>query len=328
MAHDREVLVAERLMSSGDYAGALGAFEALERAAPSPADRVELRLRRAEALRRADRADEAAEVVRGTRRVVDGDQLSPRLRAKVLMAEARLELDAGREPQGRALLREVVERFPGTEWAVRALQLLGLRARESDKDKLAFVVWCRRLAESAPDGPLADNLYYEVGRHHFERDTEADDTLAVAVYEVVIERFTIRSSGLWDDALWDLSLIHHRRRRFVDEIRLLERFIAERVEASAPGSYEHVNYKHAWLRVGHVLLEDLGQPAEAAPHFAEFPRVFQHALVRSEAKYFEAVAWERAGDPERAATARVELLRDYPESRWARRLRKERGVAP
>ena len=132
----------------------------------------------------------------------------------------------------------------------------------------------------------------------------------------MLTRWAMRSSGVWDDAIWDLSLILHRQGRFREEIRLLERFLETRVIADQPGSYEHVNYKFAWLRIARVTLDDLIEPREAARWLTEFPDHFEYARARDEALHWLAVAWDRAGEPERAAAARADLERLFPESRW------------
>lgn len=321
VAFDAELLSAERRLSEGPPAEAEHRFRKLARRAKDDEERVEMLLRAAEARRRVgtpEALDEARRELAALMAEASRLEVDVELRAKIGHGIARLSLDLGDEPRGRRELVEVVDSFPSTAYAARALQLYGARLKE--EDPLVWADFCETRYRRDPKSALADQFAWESGRVHFERDTPEDDVVAERAFERVLAGWTIRTSGFWDDALWDLSLIYHRRGRVADERALLESFIAERVEASAPGSYEHVNFKFAWMRIGKLLLEDLRQPAEAARWFQEFPAVFKWARIRDEARYWEIRAWEQAGEPERAAAALKQLAADFPDSRWLGRL--------
>ncbi len=321
VAFEAELLSAERRLSEGPRDEAERRFRKLARRARGDEERTEMLLRAAEARRRVGTPDAISDARRelealmeeASRKVLDVE-----LRAKIAYAIARVSLDLGDETRGRRELVELLDSFPSTAYAARALQLYGARLKE--QDARAWADFCEVRYQREPKSALADQYAWESGRIYFERETAEDDVIAERAFKRVLTGWTIRTSGFWDDALWDLSIIYHRRRRFADERALLEAFIAERVEASAPGSYEHVNFKFAWMRIGKLLLDDLGQPADAARWFQEFPSVFKWARIRDEARYWEIRAWERAGEPERAAAAQKQLAADFPESRWLVRL--------
>ena len=201
-----------------------------------------------------------------------------------------------------------------------------VRGRLAEADPAGFAEYCEERFRSDPKGELADTFAYEAGRVYFERGTVEGDRSAERAYRLVLEGWTLRTSGVWDDAIWDLSLIAHRRGEFLTEIGLLEHFLEQRVVATPPGSYEHGNYKQAWLRIVGLYLDELADVGKAITWLEEFPEEFPLARARGEALYLLAGALDRVGEPARATAVRTELLEKFPDSKWARRLRRSAGT--
>jgi tetratricopeptide (TPR) repeat protein len=310
--YDRDLVLAERRLTKGDLAGARGDFQTLAATALRPEDRVDTSLRVIETLRREGRFDEAEEGAKAL--LAASKDLDVELRGKVALALARLVLDRGDEAQGQRLLERVIATFPSTTAARRAFLLL--RGRLADSDPARLQAYCRQRWADDPKGPMADVFAYEGGRISFDKGTERDDVDAAAAFRLVVDGYTSATSGVWDDAVWDLSLIYHRRGQFHEEISVLDYFLSLRVKASAPGSYEIANYKFAWLRIARVYLEQLNQPREAAQWLSRFGDEFEYARVRDEALHFLALAWDRAGEPTRAADARRQLQAKFPDSKY------------
>jgi transmembrane sensor len=78
--------------------------------------------------------------------------------------------------------------------------------------------------------------------------------------------------------------------------------------------------------LGRVLLDELGQPAEAADAF-ERARASRGPLAE-DALAREVEAWARAGDPRRARALAVEYQRAYPQGRRIRAVANFGGLAP
>ncbi len=322
--HDDAVL-AEKLLDDRDYEGARARFAELERRAQWEGDRVAMRFRQAEALRRAGRFAEAEAALKelGARtRKDDADR-----RAKAQYLRARLQGDRGDDAGALRRLHRVVERFPSTVWGHRAFLYLRGHYRESEAGRRIFVRWCRERYRSAPNSAMADNFLYEAARIAFDRETEAGDARALALYEKILARWGFTTSPIWDDAIWEASLIHHRRGRFAAEIDLLERLLSTREETWL-GSYEIKNYKWAAFRKAQVLFQDLHAYESAAQAFARIPVEYPLSLLKDDALWWEAHAWQRAGRADLARARFEALLRDWPESKYSRRVRENHPGPP
>ncbi|MFT5435141.1 MAG: hypothetical protein ACI9OJ_005858, partial [Myxococcota bacterium] len=141
-----------------------------------------------------------------------------------------------------------------------------------------------------------------------------------------LKRWGLETSGFWDDAMWELSLVYHRQKRFKDEIRLLGDFIYTREETWL-GSYELKNYKFAHLRIAKIYYVDYQDFRKAAEIFAEFPGQWPYSIFQDDALWWEAHAWRKAGEHALAETKFAELMRRWPDSKYTRRV-KEGAAAP
>lgn len=321
MAWTDRVLAAERTLSEGRHAKARAEFEALERSALSRADRVHAQLRQAESLRRDGRFGAAEALLRGVVRGSKG--LDREQVAKLRYQLARVVLDAGRRSDGEAQLRELVLRLPDTIYAHRAF--IYLRGALRQRDKGRYAEWCRTMYRERPDSALADNLIYEAARVFYERATPEGDRKAARLYRKILERWGFSTSPVWDDAIWELSLVHHRAGRYLDEIDLLRKLLATREFTTWIGSYEITNYKHALMRIGRVYFEDLRDYAAAVAVFRDFPGRFPLSRYKDDALWWLGHALTRAGKPAAGKAAHARLLKEYPESKYSRRVRQRRA---
>ena len=315
-------LAAERALSEGRHADARAAFERLEQSAASRADVVSTRMRRAESFRAEKRYGEAEAILAELARTGKGLELA--VVAKIQYQLARVLLDAGRRDRGEARLWLVVKRFPDTAYGHRAFLLLRGIWRERSKDD--WIERCRGLYRHDPKSELADNALYEAGRVYFERETDEDDLKAAELYQKVLDRWDFSTSSLWDDALWDMSLIHHRHRRYAQEVDLLERLLATREFTSWIGSYEHFNYKHAHFRLGRVHYENLRDYAGAARWFGSFAAAFPMTRMEDDALWWLGHSLAKAGQGAAARKAFERLVQSHPDSKYARRVRE--GAPP
>lgn len=310
-----DVAIAERMLDDGKVESARVEFQRLERLASSPADVRTMRLRQAEALRRQQRWDEADALLV---LVLRTPELAVAQRAKAHYLRARIALDRGDVAGGEARLRRVIDHFPSSVYAHRAFEYLRGELRE--RDPAALLDWCREEYRKHPDSGLADNFAYEAGRIYFER---GEDDRALELYALVMKRWRFETSGLWDDALWETSLIRHKRREFPAEIALLDELLSHREETWI-GSYEIRNFKYAALRLARIYHDDLKDYERAAKAFHAFPIEFPNSLFKDDALWYEAWSWQKAGRTEEAKAAFTRLAAEYPDSKYTRRVQEGR----
>jgi transmembrane sensor len=82
----------------------------------------------------------------------------------------------------------------------------------------------------------------------------------------------------------------------------------------------------AAFTLGRVLLEELGQPTEAADAFAKTGELAPDGALAEDALAREVEAWSRAGDLARARARADEYVRRYPAGRRLRSVRRFGGL--
>jgi len=308
-------LAAERILSAGQYATALAEFQALEASARSDFDRVQAKTRRAEVHRRAGRLKQYEALLREV--VGESHKFDHETQAQLRWLHARAVLDLGQDARGERLLNELMNRRPQMIFGHRAFLYLATTYRQRDTDLL--IEWCRRGYRRHTDTDLADNFAYEAARAHYLRNTEVDDAAATKLYGIVLERWGFESSPLWDDALWELSMIHHRRGRFHAELDLMKRLLSTR-DTTWLGSYQIKNYRFAHFRIGKLYYFELADAEKAARQFADFEKVWPHSRLVDDTLWWRGHALLKAGKRKAAEGVFARIRRDYPESKYVRRM--------
>ena len=312
------LLRAERKLDTGNAVGAMEDFRILERSALSAADRVHAWIRIAEVHRRTGDFSRAEHILSEQSRVAR--DMDRELLAKLHYYRGRVVIDSGDVERGQALLQRVMNHFPNQVFGGRAHNYL--RGRVRARGEAAFLAWCQREYLLLKGTDLADNMLYDTGRTYFERETPSDDERAAEFYGVILERWNFFNGPLYDDALWDLSLIYHRRQEYALEIDLLHRLLATREVTATPlGTYQIPKYRQAVFRLGRIYYEDLGQFEDAAAEFARFREMWPSSRRKDDTLWWEAHAWKRAGNTDKAEALFARLLREYPDSKYSRRVR-------
>jgi outer membrane protein assembly factor BamD (BamD/ComL family) len=104
----------------------------------------------------------------------------------VLYAQAAREARAGRPDSAATLLKQTVERYPGTALADDLILALGDVTLRTATPAAALAHY-QAVADSIPDSPLAPAAMMRIGRYRAEVDQ--DFAAAIGAYEQVLERF-------------------------------------------------------------------------------------------------------------------------------------------
>jgi len=313
-----DYLTAERQLEKGETAKARRGFARLEKTARFSGDKILLQIRTAESFRRDGSYANAARIL--DELIRQRGNKDAELEAKLIYLRARVDLDRGNDDLGEKRLGQLMRRFSGTTFGLRAFQIL--RSRYKARDKNAFLDWCERHYVALKASPLADNFLYESGLVNFELKTAAGDKKAAVYYTRIRKLWRFETSPLWDDATWELSLVRHRQGKYRAEIGLLRDLLSTREPTWLWGSYDISNYKHAAFRIGMVYYENLKDYVEAARQFNAYPTLFEKSRYRDDAIWWEAQSWLRAGKQAKATDAFNRLLEEHPKSLYAARIRK------
>jgi hypothetical protein len=284
----------------------------------------------------------------------DGPRRLDRARARLKLAslaEARGRLDLA-ERLWRALLLTYPDLMPGE----RALALLLRHARAADasaglcqktqsRDEQHYpdmqphqstqippqdtpctgavdrhLDFTRRAFGLLHDTPIADDVLFQAATEAMQRGLARSDGhllgLAERLYRRVLTEYP--RGGHWDDAMWQLSWIHHARGAWRDEIAAIEAIQRRREEVSFFGQNEHPYFYLGQRRVARLLMVELDDPARARAAWHTYADVWTRSIHRDDAWFFAACCASRLGD---LASARADLARiatERPESRHLR----------
>lgn len=248
-------------------------------------------------------------------------------RARAHYELARLAEDRGQLHTATTIYRALVTHYPNLMPGERALaHLLRLARARSDAAVDAHLAWTRSLSETLAHTELADNLITQAAdeaRRRAERDAATDPThplwrVATALYERIVREHP--GAGLWNDALWELSHIHHRAGRYRDEIAVLSRILLERSEISLFGQNEHPYFYLGLRRIARLHHVELDDPRSAATTWRLYAERYPKSILRDDVRFFALCAELRANDLV-AARALEDLLRsEHPDSKYLRRL--------
>jgi TolA-binding protein len=304
-----EQAAAERAYSAGRYEEAADHWQRAAQGAKKRRNQTEARYRAATSLRRAGRYEEAAALLEALAR----DRPKSARAARAAFERAEIEIDHGDQARGHALLADALRRYPGSGLAPTALSEL-VRWHEDHGGPSAAIGWLDGIRADFTESELDESVRYARAK---ELEKAGRDEDALAAYLDVATRHPYPEGGLWDDALWNASLLEEKLGRPERAIAHLRRMLKEREPSSLQGSYERPRFAPAQYRIAELYRDGFHDSAGAA---REFRRVWDDhptSLLRDDALWNEARLERGAGD-ERRACSTLELLRDRaPESRYA-----------
>lgn len=236
-------------------------------------------------------------------------------RALYRSALIRLE-ERDQTDRGLALLERTATRYPASvsaEFAIRRLadHYTDRHDFEALEDQLTD------LYEEVSGEAVADNILFEVAVRLHE---EAGDAGAALPYYRRVHTDHDEMFGLADDALWEEARIHQRRQHWPEAIALYEE-LADRLDASwFIGSYDSPLADDARFELGRIHLIFLDNYESAIAHFEQYLKDFPDHLKADDAAWHIVHAHRLAGHREAFSEKLDEFERDFPESRYTRRV--------
>lgn len=305
---------ATRDFHHGRLGDAADAWERAGRAAERRVDRDEAEYRRARALLRLGRAEEALALLDGIaeRRPIARRTVRARFEA------ALVHLDRGETALAEQGLSWIVAERPGDGPASRALRLLlELRAHERAGSRLRFL---RELYERVGRSELGDDLLTEQAAI---LHAEGDRAGARAALERLVREHPHPRGQRWDDALWRLADLAEEEGDYAGALEPLRRMISVHEATVAPGSQTLPRMPAARLRMARLYRDRLGDPARAAEHFEGVATQFPTSRLRDDALHELGVLWLELGRREEGCATLARALREHEVGR-ARRLAERR----
>jgi hypothetical protein len=248
-------------------------------------------------------------------------------RARAHYELARMAEDRGQLDTARTLYRALVAHYPNLMPGERALaHLLRLARDRGDSSVDAHLAWTLSLSDTLAHTELADNLLSQAAdeaKRRAERDApdRPDHPLwrtATGLYERLAKEHP--GAGLWNDALWELSHIHHKAARYRDEIAVLERILLERSEISLFGQNEHPYFYLGLRRIARLYHVELDDPIAASRTWRLYAERYPKSILRDDVRFFALCAELRANNQAAARELETLLREDHPDSKYLRRL--------
>jgi tetratricopeptide (TPR) repeat protein len=249
------------------------------------------------------------------------------VRARAHYQLARMAEDRGQMLSAVAIYRGLVTHYPNLMPGERSLaHLLRIAREEGDLAVDEHLAWTRSLAETLAHTELADNLLMQAAdeaKRRAERD--ARDNLTHPLWQTarsLFERVAREhpGAGLWNDALWELSLLHHQAGDYRNEIALLEQILRERSEVSLFGQNEHPYFYLGLRRVARLYHVELDDPVSAAKTWLLYAERYEKSILRDDVRFFALCAELRAGRTEEARALETLFRAEHPDSKYLRRL--------
>jgi tetratricopeptide (TPR) repeat protein len=316
-AHLASMADATRHYHHGRLEEAAAAWEQAARTAERRVDRDEAEYRRARALLRLERIDEALALL---------DALAERRPISRRTVRARFDAALVRRERGQvaeadAALLWIVEERPGDGPASRALRLLlETRSSEPAAARLAFL---RELYARVGTSDLGDDLLTEEAAI---LHAEGDRAGAEAALTRLVGEHPYPHGQRWDDALWRLADLAEEREDWEGAIAHLERMIAPLEHTVTPGSQTAPRMPAARLRIARIYRDRLQDPERAAAHFERMGQQFPTSTLRDDALFELGSMWLERGRRAEGCAVLARLVATYEVGR-ARRLAERARVA-
>lgn len=305
---------ATRHYHHGRMEEAAASWEEAARAAERRVDRDEAEYRRARALIRMDRPQEALSIFDA----IAAWRPTSRRTARARFDAALLRLDLGEVERAHDDLVHLVRHHPNEGPAARALRLL-MDARQ-DQPVDARLTFLRELYEHVGSSDLGDDILTMEAGLLLDRGERA---AAVQVYERLVAEHPYPHGQRWDETFHRLADLAEEVGDYRSAIEYLRRMLSVHSHTITPGSQTLPGFPRARLRMARIYRDHLRDPDRAAEHFRGTYDQFPTSRLRDDALYELGVMWLERGQRDRGCAVLLEVVREFEVGR-ARRLAAER----
>ncbi len=300
---------AERTYVAGRYDEAAQHWLDAARSAKTNRDRHEAMYRAAASYERAGRHDEADAIYK---QIAGGSPHADRA-ARSAYELAVDEIRRGNADKGYAMLQAFIVKYPGSGVAKPALYRLLAWKDESGGPPAVLAYLRQELIPRLDKGELAEQVQFNVARTLQQAGSLAD---AKRQYLYVAARFPYPVGALWDDALWEVSMIDEQQGDYRGAIAVLQRMLAEQEPSSMTGTYQRPRYAPARFRIAVLYRDRLHDDAAARRAFHDVWTHHPTSLLRDDALWNEALLARKAGDESAVCHVLGELADGMPDSRY------------
>jgi tetratricopeptide (TPR) repeat protein len=227
---------------------------------------------------------------------------------------AKIRIDRGEKAKGLAALEALFHKYPDHGQAQRSLRTVLLEIEET-KGKAAALAWEESLLPAFEGTRLGEEICYDLGLRKQELGSAS---AALVQFLSCAERWPYPKGALFDDSLWQASLLHEQLGDYKSAIADLHRLLAIREKSDFNGTYDRPRMPQAQLRIGELHRDHGEHPAARRAFHAvydEFPR----SILRAKALFLEAKVAREDGDDAGSCALARKLIGEFPDSRFARK---------
>lgn len=229
---------------------------------------------------------------------------------KALFVKGDGEFANGRGLRGSVTLVKLVEEYPESYWARRAVETLWERRLELTAAGFSYPELLGGLYEKHKEDGIAGHLlFYDA--LWFARPGAGLEKEALYLLLVLVDYHP--SSALWDDGVWLAADLLRRLGRVGDEARILEAALlptsSRGIDALADGFSQKVRYRLARLYLRQ------GRYREALRQLSLVVNLHRGLKLKDDAMWQTAQVYAVLGDKEREAKALEYLVEQCPWSR-------------
>lgn len=299
----------DRAQSAGRWSEAAAAYEQAAARAARPRDRDEAVFLAAATFQRGHDLARAEQLYGRLLREAPAGERTPRAALEL----AWIAIERG-DADGWAKLEAAVRAHPGAGPSRRALEAL-LTHLDEAAGAAASLAWIDGARPALDASELGETLAYQRAKRleSLGRVAEARDA-----YAGCAEQHPYPFGALFDDALWNASLLDEKLGRPRDAVADLERMLRVREPSTLNGSYERPRFGAARLRMAHLWRDALGDREAARRELRTLWTDHPTSPLRDDALWEEVLLLRETGRATLACDRLDELARSMPDSRYLR----------
>jgi tetratricopeptide (TPR) repeat protein len=302
--YEEKLAEATRHQNAGRLEAAADAYAEASRRAERRVDQDEARYRQARAMMRSERYEDAVALLDRI-----GDRKPPSRRTgRAIFDAARLRYERlERYAEAKVGFERVIREFPDEGLGGRAIYFLveDFRRRERLSDALPYL---DSLYREVRETTLGDDVLW--AKSALLREREEVDAEQRAL-ELLVRNHPYPMGHNWDEAIMRLAEIHLERGEPKRAIEVLEKLVLEVETTTIIGSYVRSTMPKAYMWIGTIYRDELGDPSRADRVFKRFHRLFPRSILNDDVLYEQGVMWVEAGDADRGCAILKKLVADF-----------------